>query len=97
MSATTIRRCNVNSVAANSREHLEARSARRLKEVLSLFDSPALLAKNCPRRDAADVLLEMAVASIVVAHLMCGTLLCVKQEAVGVNFNTENTVSCLAL
>lgn len=77
VSATTIRRRTIDSVAANSREHVEARSVRRLEEVPSHFDSPALLARNWSRRDATDVLLEVAVASIVIAHSMCGTLLCV--------------------
>ena len=97
VSATTIRRRKVDSVASNSREYLEAWSMRRLEGVLSHFDLPVLLARNFPRRDAMNVLLEVDVASIIVAHSMCGTLFGVQQEAVGVNSNTEDTAFCLSL
>ena len=75
VSATTIHRRDVDSVAANSREYLEARSVRRHEEDLSHFDSPVSLARDWSRRDATNVLLKVAVASIVVAHSMYGTLL----------------------
>ena len=43
VSATTIRRRNVDSVAVNNREDFEARSVRRLKGALATLIDPSCL------------------------------------------------------
>ena len=60
-------------MAGNNSKH----RAKETRGGAKPINSPALLARNCSRRDATDVFLEVAVASTVDALSMRGTLLCV--------------------